>query len=603
MMVGLTLEHRLLRFLSREAEDEQRASRDLRALPAEDRVLEGECVQGAELLQVDGDRYRFKTSENLSKFRDGDAVLVGDGLSFQDASPLVQAGYDPVACELVLQRDPYQRDAEIELRVGAAYCVDRRPLALGSRLASVVRQAFAEPRLRGLLLGEADPGCDAARHDRGVAALEELGLNPAQVAAGAAAIATDSLALVQGPPGTGKTRLLAEVVGLLADKGCRIVLTAFTHRAVDHALLAIAERYPELPLVKLGRSRQEDAKRLRAAGVRSASGRRPSLPRTGVVAGTAFALARLPEEERFHFTVIDEAGQLPIPHACAGMLRAQRWLLFGDHQQLPPVITAQHRDTEATRSVFGHLHHHYSSYAAADGFRCSHMLDITWRLNRDLCRVIGDTFYGGQLKSAEPIADRRMPFQSGGVVGGPPAGRYDEVLNPEHGAVWLAMQHGHPGPRNAIEAEAVADLVGELVHRHGVPPSEIAVVAPFRAQVREILAAVQTRSLLGGQGGESVRGGAAPSGLVVDTVERIQGQEREVVLVSLAVGDPAALGGRSGFFFSANRMNVALSRARTKAVLVASERVLEALPMDPEALRVACVFRGMCARMHRVDGG
>jgi len=88
---------------------------------------------------------------------------------------------------------------------------------------------------------------------------------------------------------------------------------------------------------------------------------------------------------------------------------------------------------------------------------------------------------------------------------------------------------------------------------------------------------------------------------VVDTVERIQGQEREAVIVSLAAGDPDSLRDRSKFFFSANRLNVALSRARTKAVLVASDGAFRALPMDPESLAVASLFKDLRAALPEVD--
>ena len=80
---------------------------------------------------------------------------------------------------------------------------------------------------------------------------------------------------------------------------------------------------------------------------------------------------------------------------------------------------------------------------------------------------------------------------------------------------------------------------------------------------------------------------------MVDTVERMQGQEREVILISLAVGDPDALSSRAAFFFSTNRLNVAMSRARSKVILVASEGAFRGLPMDPDSLRAASLFKSL----------
>ncbi len=568
----LNLEQRLLRFLAREERDEQRAHRELRAQPAELRAIEGECIQGARYLGCDGSSFAFAVADNASKFRPGDTLQVGDGIDLDAGVPLVCGEYDATAGELRLERDPFLRDGEMALRPGSVYVIDRRPLGLQGRLRDAVRAGFHLPLLASVLTGDHRLSRDDGRHERAAKSLAAAGLNPAQVAAGAAAIATQSLALVQGPPGTGKTRLLAEVVAALCGAGCRIAVCAYTHRAVDNALLAIRRAAPQLATVKLESSSSDGRDDLRAAGVQLMDARRARLPDKGVVVGgTCFQLAKLHDSYRFHYTVFDEAGQLPIPHALPGMLRAQRWLFFGDHHQLPPVVSTAQADREAAASIFAHLHERYGS----------HLLDTTYRMNDAVCEVVSRTFYQSRLKP-EPIAGaRRMPFV--------PGGRLDEVLDPAHGVVWLRLDHRQPGQRSVEEAHAIADLVEDLVRRHGVPPAEIAVIAPFRAQVRLLRTAIQHKLLPGIEA------------LVVDTVERIQGQEREVVLVSLTAGDPRETKGRGAFHLSTNRLNVALSRARTKAVLVASAHAFRALPHDTEGLRMASCCMGLRDRLTTVD--
>ena len=567
----LSLEQRLLRFLVREERDEQRTHRELRAQPIELRVLEGECIQGAKYLGEDGAAHRFVVADNGSKFRAGDALLVGDGIDLEDGQPLVCGSYEASTGVLRLEPDPFSR-AEIFLEPGRTYVIDRRSLGLQGRLRDAVRGAFAQPRLAAVLQGGHELRRDDGRHARALQRLAEAGLNEAQVAAGAAAVATESLALVQGPPGTGKTRLLAQVVASLCTAGCRIAVSAFTHRAVDNALLAIRRLAPQLPLIKLDSSSSDNRDELRKANVQLADARRVKVPDKGVVvAGTCFQLAKLHESYQFHYTVFDEAGQLPIPHALPGMLRAQRWLFFGDHAQLPPVVTTAAADRDAAVSVFEHLHRLYGS----------HLLDTTYRMNDGVCRVVSETFYGGRLQSFAAAAARRMPFIAGG--------RLDEVLDPQQPIVWLRLDHQQPGQRSTEEANAVADLVEDLVRRHGVPPTEIAVIAPFRAQVRLLRSAIEHKGLAGIEG------------LVVDTVERIQGQEREVVIVSLTAGDPHEVRARGAFHLSLNRLNVALSRARTKAVLVASAHAFQALPHDPEGLRMASRCKELRDRMPVVD--
>jgi len=564
------LEQRLLRFLAREEHDERRQLHDLRAMPIDQRVLEGECIAGArpDPAHCTGDRVVLVVEENLSKFRQGDAVTLSDGRNLAFGSAWTYVQYDDATRTLVLERDRFEPSGPLD--PDATYCIDRRAIGTRGRLREVVRAGFAQERIRALLEGTLPVGVDGERLARARGALGSRGMLDAQVEHGAAAIAASSLSLVQGPPGTGKTRLLGEILAILCGAGCRIALCAFTHRAVDHALATVRKLAPEVPVFKLGERQDPE---LQARGIGLVSPKRASvLPAKGVlVGGTAFALARLPEGVQFHFTVFDEAGQLPIPHAIAGFLLSQRWLLFGDHKQLPPVVSAQHTDAEAAASIFQHLSARYP---------CP-MLDVTWRMNEGVCAVVSELFYGGALRPHETARKRMLPFV--------PGGRFDEVLRPDRPVVLARVDHLQPGMRSPAEANLVADLVEELVRRHRIAPAEIAVIAPFRAQVRMIRSALQRKAIAGTEA------------TVVDTVERIQGQERDVIVLSLAAGDPDALERRGAFFLTTNRLNVALSRARMKAVVVGSRSTFEALPGDVEGLRAAAVFRRLYRMLPQVD--
>ena len=567
----MDFEQRLLRFLAREEHDERRQLHDLRALSIDERVLEGECIAGARAWpeRCTPEQTVLRVDENVSKFRQGDAVTLSDGRHLMHGSPWTYVRYDDVEHLLVLERDRFS-EATPPIDPRATYCVDRRPIGARGRLREVVRGGFTQQRLRQLLDGSLAVSGDAARAERARQALALRGLNAAQVEHGALAMASSGLSLVQGPPGTGKTRLLGEVLALLGGAGCRLALCAFTHRAVDHALLTVRKLAPALPVFKLT-DRQEPE--LAAQGVRIVAPKKAQvIPRQGaLVGGTAFALAKLAENERFHVTAFDEAGQMPIPHAIAGLLLADRWMFFGDHKQLPPVISAQHADAEASASIFEHLSQRYA---------CP-MLDVTYRMNDRVCAVVSELFYGGGLRPAPEVGARRMPFVAGG--------RFDEVLDPDRAVVFARIDHLQPGMRSHAEANLVADLLAEIVRRHGVPPAEVAVIAPFRAQVRVIRSALQRKALAGAEA------------IVIDTVERIQGQEREVIVLSLAVGDPDALERRGSFFLSTHRMNVALSRAKVKAIVVGSGSAFAALPGDIEGLRAAAAFRRLAARVPQVD--
>jgi DNA replication ATP-dependent helicase Dna2 len=163
------------------------------------------------------------------------------------------------------------------------------------------------------------------------------------------------------------------------------------------------------------------------------------------------------------------------------------------------------------------------------------------------------------------------------------------VLAPDRSVVLARVDHLHAGPRSQQEAALVADLIEEAVRRHRLPPAEIAVIAPFRAQVRVIRSALQKRAPGIGEG------------VLVDTVERVQGQERLAVFLSLAVGDPDCLDRSGKFLLSLNRLNVALSRARVKAVMVGSRSAFAALPQDAEGLRAASTLRRLLDMVAQVD--
>ena len=571
----LTLQQRLLRYLAREQEGEKHAHREMRMQPIDMRVHDGDCIHDAVYLGREGNSHTFACKENCSKFRTGDKVAVGDGHDLDAAVPMMYGGYEPTAGVLRLEVDSYMRTARVEFSEGRSYCVDRRPFGGKDAMIDAVRNAFEWPMLASALEGSLRLTEDAGRRERARAALSARGLNAAQVEAGSAAIAAEQLALIQGPPGTGKTRLLAEVVAALAMKGCRIALCAFTHNAVDNALLAIRRVAPELDLAKIGGDTggvEESRVELRRARVRLGDSRRMYLPeeRT-VIAGTCFQFAKLSRDMSFHFAVIDEAGQMPIPHALPVMLRGKKWMFFGDHQQLPPVATAEHKDREAAESIFARLHRLYGG----------HMLDTTYRMNDGVCRLISETYYGGKLRSADGVAERRLKFVAGGKL--------DEALDPAHPVVWLRVDHQQPGSRSHEEAHAVADVVADLIRQHGVPPREIAVIAPFRAQVQLMRAAIATKEL------------PEIGDLVIDTVERIQGQEREAVVVSLTAGDPEEARGRGAFHLNENRLNVAISRARNKVVVVASKHTFLSVPEDVDAMRTASRCRELRDRMTMVD--
>lgn len=579
---------RLERLLHRESHAARLEHRDLMAQPLEERVERGESLAGLSYLGEDpGGRIRLRCPDNQAKFRRGDGVRLWNGDDDPEAArrrPGIAVAYDSfddAAHSLVVVRDSWKRDGSFD---------PGRPLQLDPQDATLTalalealgvlrgRNTRAAAAARAVLERRADP-IDRSQDLAAARSLADdpaLGLDPSKRAAAIAAIARDPVALVQGPPGSGKTFLLAHVVAALARRGERLLVTAHTHRAVNNALRKIAEIAPDLRVVKAGRETGADD--LRRSPVELApSMRRLPAPdgRATVVGTTVLGLRSTWDRPPYDRLVVDEAAQVPLAYAPCALLAAGRFLLVGDHRQLGPIVAGDHLDPLAGISVFEHLAEAYPPV----------MLRTTYRMNAGINDFPSRAFYGGRLEPAPCAAGRRFAAVPGGL--------FDAVFDPETPAVFVEVDHEGFRTRCEPEARVVADLAVDAISRQRVAPSEIAVVSPYRAQLRLI------RTL--------VRRGLAATGApavlpVIDTVERIQGQEREVVIVSLCASDPDHLAGEHArFFFSPNRLNVTLTRARTKLVVVASPHLFRSLPHRMDLLAHADLFRRLRRDLPRVS--
>ena len=163
---------------------------------------------------------------------------------------------------------------------------------------------------------------------------EGYGLNDSQAEAFAQAYATDTTYLIQGPPGTGKTRVLAYLARALVENGERVLVTAFTHRAINNALNKLAEVAPDTPAIKIGEVSRADGLLVENYEDFDASPL-AEMSEGYVIGATPFATRsqRLGGVE-FETVIFDEASQITLPLAIMGMLSAKRFIFIGDQRQL-----------------------------------------------------------------------------------------------------------------------------------------------------------------------------------------------------------------------------------------------------------------------------
>lgn len=546
------------------------------ALPLSERVAAGRAIAGINvgMRQPDG-LLSLHCPRNESRFRAGDILCLSRGNPAVAPSFLVTLELDEETELLVSSEDPGLALQEFAAQPDG-WVLDEGFIDLSGMLVGAIEQAAdtaaGRSRILPLLSGELAPQLDLEREEYAHSRALGWGLNEQQAEALALAYASDLCYLIQGPPGTGKTLLLARLAQLLAADGERVLITAATHRAINNALNKLAElelRQDATPatIVKVGRAVRSDDLRVETYSTFDASPL-PSLAGAYIVGATPFATRtnRLNGVE-FDTVIFDEASQITLPLAIMGMLAGRRFVFVGDHRQLPPVLATHYGDQLLRDSVFGVL--------VDRGFDT--MLEETYRLNSELAAWPGATFYAGRLFAAATAARRRIAYQR------PPA-RLASILDPAEPQVFVDLGHRNITTRSDREASLAVDLIVEML-RCGIPAHEIGVVTPYRAQSRAI------RGLLR----HALPAAEQRRALVVDTVERMQGQEREVVIVSLTSSNPVFLSDLADFFFQPGRLNVAITRPRSKLILLGSRHMLDASPSSIAAQEWVLLFGDLIA--------
>ncbi|WP_061781969.1 TM0106 family RecB-like putative nuclease [Microbacterium hominis] len=372
---------------------------------------------------------------------------------------------------------------------------------------------------------------------------------------------------VQGPPGTGKTYVGSHVVArLVREHGYRVGVVAQSHAVVENMLARIVEAGVPAELV---------AKAMKGKG--PASGSEPFTPiaKDGyaafaadhpggfVIGGTAWDLSHAGRVPRgsLDLLVIDEAGQFSLASTIAVSVAAPRLMLLGDPQQLPQVSQGTHPEPVDT-SALGWVMDGAAVIAEDRGF----FLAQTRRMRPEVAAPVSELSYDGKLAAHPSTAGRRLA----GIL---------------PGVVPVALAHTGNATQSPEEAEAVVALVRDLVGREwtaaaGVAPrplepDDLIVVTPYNAQQVLVEAALVAAGF-----------GTVPVG----TVDKFQGQEAAVAIVSLAASSGRDAPRGLEFLLLQNRLNVAVSRAEHTAYVVYGTGLLDDLPRTPDGVARLSAF-------------
>jgi predicted RecB family nuclease len=360
----------------------------------------------------------------------------------------------------------------------------------------------------------------------------------------------DSTLLIQGPPGTGKTYTSARAIVALLQDGRRVGVSSNSHKAIHNILAAVQAHADEIGFafdgVKKG-SRRDDETAFESRCISTVHNSDEVSAGYQLVGATAWHFAT--EDDRgFDVLFVDEAGQAALGNLAAMSGCARSLVLVGDQMQLPQPVQGVHPG-ESGLSCLDYALQDHATTPPARGI----LLDVSRRMHPGVCGFISSGIYEGRLTAHASTSLRRLEI----------APDLHPAIRPA-GVSVVEVDHQGCTQSSREEADVVARLVGELlgqqlVEGEDVRPmgiEDIVVVSPFNMQVATLKRAL-------------------PPGARVGTVDKFQGQEAAVVIVSMATSCGADAPRGTEFLFNRNRLNVAISRAKCLAILVRGSRLLE----------------------------
>ena len=520
---------------------------DRLAQESEELVDDLECIQGLEAvgppIKVTAKSfertYRFPSQE--TKLRAGKKPCVKPAAMPEDAD---LRSIDHDAGTLVLRRTPAKGPLPDRLDL-----IPPKPignLLLRNAIAFVTDEIIRDTgRMRAvehLLTRCAPMFVDGLRPDGIVDLAGDL---PAETSRAIAAMDRTTLA-IQGPPGTGKTYVSALSIVDLVREGKRVAVSSNSHKAIGNLLEAIADR------ARLGNVRCRLVQKASEDGdddahpdvVIVSDNDAPEIASANVVGATAWHFARY-AAPAFDHLVVDEAGQVSLANIVAMSRAARNIVLVGDPMQLPQPLQGMHPGRSGQSSLEYLIDGHRVVPADRGIF-----MPVSRRMHPLVCGYISTAVYEGKLESDAAAAGQALATRDGVSL---------------LGAGMRAVSHLGRSQVSPEEIAAIGERIGVLLgatyrSRDGiervVEHADILVVAPYNAQVNALRAAL-------------------PSAVRVGTVDRFQGQEAPVCLVSMTTSSGEELPRDIEFLFSLNRINVAVSRAQAAAMVFASPLLLE----------------------------
>ncbi|MEI8058399.1 MAG: TM0106 family RecB-like putative nuclease [Actinomycetes bacterium] len=377
-----------------------------------------------------------------------------------------------------------------------------------------------------------------------------------------------SYVAVQGPPGTGKTYAGARVIATLVRAGWKVGVVAQSHPVVENMLAETIKAGLDPTLIAKEAKAGSQTANMPWATSKTAITQLLNDSQGALIGGTAWTFTNDTKIPRgsLDLLVIDEAGQFSLANTLAVSSAAQRLLLLGDPQQLPQVSKGTH-PFPVEQSALGWLMKDHATLPPELGY----FLADTYRMHPTLTKAVSQLSYEDRLQCVPATAKRALSDVTPGLHSitvkhdGNSTVSREEILEVEHlarrvvGAEWTEKEGEPPTPLRA---------------------EQILVVAPYNAQVNAIRAHLDRVGL---------------SGIRVGTVDKFQGQQAPVVIVSMTASSLDEVPRGLSFLLNRNRINVAISRAQWVTYLISSPHLTDFMPTTPDNFAELGAFLGLIA--------
>ena len=538
----------LLKYLFVEKTFEDEDAEKQKMMSDEEKIENDLLLVGATVVSQDENIYELNVPDNYSKLRVGDKVTLND--------IHLASSFDATITDVFFDTITVMCDKQLD--ISSSFTIEQKSPQLINTLISCLEGIYSGipgAAFLRLLSGE-EPFekedflkvnvDDIPNFDK----IKEL-MNAEQLNAVSNMLEYPPVHVLQGPPGTGKTLVLAATAIATAHMNREVVVIANTHHAVNNALKKIKSIDKKSTVIKVGsllKAEELDDTVIKFSTFKEYYEfcyKNRKKKRSGHIIGLTIwgALTYLGLRHHAHFrpyhALIDEASLMPLSLATILGKTAPSVCLFGDSRQMQPIFRSELEQNIMSKSILDYCAENIEGVTVD-------VLHTTYRMNNEITECVSKAFYepyGIRLVSSEISSENRLEYH----------GNSESLqwINIETECEYLE--------ENREEAECVSNIVKELLSI-GLNHNDIAVVTPFRKQVSLIRS--MTRNIV-----------AEDDMPLIDTVERLQGQDVDCVIISFVKTSASNV----DFIFNPNRLNVMISRAKRKVFIITSNEVGESL--------------------------